>query len=101
MRGAFEHFGRLLLRAAEVQHAVARRRCWRASSSKAKSACALAYAQGKGVLFVTGHFGFWELQAMVHALRLAADGGAGARARQPRAQRRCSSDIRTAHRQHA
>ena len=30
----------------------------------------LAYARGKGVLFVTGHFGFWELQAMVHALRL-------------------------------
>jgi KDO2-lipid IV(A) lauroyltransferase len=29
-----------------------------------------AYAQGKGVLFVTGHFGFWELQAMVHALQL-------------------------------
>jgi len=30
----------------------------------------LAYAHGKGVLFVTGHFGYWELQAMVHALRL-------------------------------
>ncbi len=30
----------------------------------------LAYAQGKGVLFITGHFGFWELQAMVHALRV-------------------------------
>ena len=30
----------------------------------------LAYAQGKGVLFITGHFGFWELHAMVHALRL-------------------------------
>src|SRR5262249_42525977 len=29
-----------------------------------------AFAQGRGVLFVTGHFGFWELQAMVHALRL-------------------------------
>ena len=29
----------------------------------------LAYAQGKGVLFVTGHFGFWELHAMVHPLR--------------------------------
>jgi KDO2-lipid IV(A) lauroyltransferase len=29
-----------------------------------------AHAQGRGVLFVTGHFGFWELQAMVHALRL-------------------------------
>jgi len=31
----------------------------------------LAYAQGKGVLFVTGHFGFWELHAVVHALQLA------------------------------
>src|SRR5436190_21666938 len=30
----------------------------------------LAYAQGKGVLFITGHFGFWELQAMVHAVRV-------------------------------
>src|SRR5262249_53058864 len=29
-----------------------------------------AYAHGKGVLFVTGHFGFWELQALVHALRV-------------------------------
>jgi KDO2-lipid IV(A) lauroyltransferase len=29
----------------------------------------LAYAQGKGVLFVTGHFGFWELHAIVHALQ--------------------------------
>jgi Kdo2-lipid IVA lauroyltransferase/acyltransferase len=31
----------------------------------------LAYAQGKGVLFVTGHFGFWEAHAMVHALQIA------------------------------
>ena len=30
----------------------------------------LAYAQGKGVLFFTGHFGFWELHAIVHALKL-------------------------------
>jgi KDO2-lipid IV(A) lauroyltransferase len=30
----------------------------------------LAYAQGKGVLFFTGHFGFWELHAIVHALQL-------------------------------
>lgn len=27
-----------------------------------------AYAKGKGVLFFTGHFGFWEMHAMVHAL---------------------------------
>ena len=30
----------------------------------------LAYAQGRGVLFFTGHFGFWELHALVHALTL-------------------------------
>lgn len=27
-----------------------------------------AYAQGKGVLFFTGHFGFWELHAIAHPL---------------------------------
>lgn len=27
-----------------------------------------AYAKGRGVLFFTGHFGFWEMHAMVHAL---------------------------------
>ena len=27
-----------------------------------------AYAKGHGVLFFTGHFGFWELHAIVHAL---------------------------------
>jgi KDO2-lipid IV(A) lauroyltransferase len=29
----------------------------------------LAYAQGKGVLFIAGHFGFWELHAIAHPLR--------------------------------
>ena len=29
----------------------------------------LAYGQGKGVLFITGHFGFWELHAIAHPLR--------------------------------
>jgi KDO2-lipid IV(A) lauroyltransferase len=28
-----------------------------------------AYARGKGVLFLTGHFGGWELSAFVHSLR--------------------------------
>ena len=30
----------------------------------------LAYAKGKGVLFFTGHFGFWELQAIAHGAKL-------------------------------
>jgi KDO2-lipid IV(A) lauroyltransferase len=29
----------------------------------------LAYGHGKGVLFITGHFGFWELHALAHPLR--------------------------------
>jgi KDO2-lipid IV(A) lauroyltransferase len=29
-----------------------------------------AHAQGKGVLLFTGHFGFWEINALVHALAL-------------------------------
>ena len=29
-----------------------------------------AYAHGRGVLFVTGHFGYWELQGLAHALVL-------------------------------
>ena len=28
-----------------------------------------AMAQGRGVMFYTGHFGYWELQIMVHAYR--------------------------------
>ena len=30
----------------------------------------LAQERGKGILFVTGHFGFWEIQALAHALKL-------------------------------
>jgi Kdo2-lipid IVA lauroyltransferase/acyltransferase len=29
----------------------------------------MAYGQGKGILFITGHFGFWELHAVAHPLR--------------------------------
>ncbi|HJO16772.1 MAG: lysophospholipid acyltransferase family protein [Vicinamibacterales bacterium] len=28
-----------------------------------------AQAYGKGILFLTGHFGFWEIQALAHALK--------------------------------
>jgi KDO2-lipid IV(A) lauroyltransferase len=30
-----------------------------------------ARAQGRGALFITGHFGFWELHALAHALEFA------------------------------
>ena len=85
-RGAFTHFGRLLfelLKFSTLTPAAMLARVEFDGEERAR----LAYAQGKGVLFVTGHFGFWELQAMVHALQLAADRRAGARARQPAAER--------------
>ena len=46
-----------------------------------------AHALGKGVLLFTGHFGYWEINALVARAGAAADGGAGAAARQPAAAR--------------
>jgi KDO2-lipid IV(A) lauroyltransferase len=69
VRRAFAHFGQLLFAmlkfstmtpAAMLTHV----------EFEGEDRVTLAHAQGKGVLFVTGHFGFWEIQAMVHALRL-------------------------------
>ena len=65
----FAHFGRLLLELLKFSTLTPAGRCARASSSKARTAREPAYAQGSGVLFFTGHFGFWEIHAIVHALR--------------------------------
>jgi Kdo2-lipid IVA lauroyltransferase/acyltransferase len=69
VRGAFAHFGRLLfqlLKFSTLSPDAMLARVEFDGEERVRS----AYAHGKGVLFVTGHFGFWELQAMVHALRL-------------------------------
>lgn len=69
VRGAFAHFGRLLfelLKFSTLSPEAMLARVEFEGEDRVRS----AYAHGKGVLFVTGHFGFWELQAMVHALRL-------------------------------
>jgi Kdo2-lipid IVA lauroyltransferase/acyltransferase len=68
-RAAFAHFGRLLfelLQFATLSPDQMRARVEVEGEERSR----LAYAQGKGVLFVTGHFGFWELQAMVHAVQV-------------------------------
>lgn len=69
VRGTFAHFGRLLLEllkfSTQSPDALLAR-----VEFEGEERVRQAYSQGKGVLFVTGHFGFWELQAMVHALRL-------------------------------
>jgi KDO2-lipid IV(A) lauroyltransferase len=69
VRGAFMHFGRLLLELLKFS-ALSPEAMLARVEFEGEDRVRAAYAQGKGVLFVTGHFGFWELQAMVHALRL-------------------------------
>jgi KDO2-lipid IV(A) lauroyltransferase len=68
-REMFAHFGRLLfemLKFSTLSHAEMLRRVEFEGEDRAR----LAYSQGKGVLFFTGHFGFWELHAIVHGLQL-------------------------------
>jgi Kdo2-lipid IVA lauroyltransferase/acyltransferase len=69
VRGAFEHFGRLLLELLKFSTLSPDAMLARVEFEGEEHVRA-AHAQGRGVLFVTGHFGYWELQAMVHALRL-------------------------------
>jgi len=68
-RAAFTHFGRLvleLLKFSTLSPAQMAARVEFAGDSRARA----AYAHGKGVVFITGHFGYWELQALVHAVRV-------------------------------
>ena len=68
-RRAFMHFGRLmveLLKFATLTPAGMLARVQIDGEERA----VMAYSRRKGVLFVTGHFGFWELQALVHAIRI-------------------------------
>ncbi len=68
-RAAFAHFGRLLFELLKFSTLSPEAMLARVEF-EGEDRARLAYAQGKGVLFITGHFGFWELHAMVHALRI-------------------------------
>jgi KDO2-lipid IV(A) lauroyltransferase len=68
-RAMFRHFGRLLfemLKFSTLSPSAMMQRVEFEGEERAR----LAYAQGRGVLFFTGHFGFWELHAIVHGLQL-------------------------------
>ncbi len=67
-RAAFAHFGRLLVELLQFATLSPQQMLARVEF-EGEERSRLAYAQGKGVLFITGHFGFWELQAMVHAVK--------------------------------
>lgn len=68
-RAVFVHFGRLVFEILEfstLSHVGMLTRVEFEGEDRARH----AYAQGKGVLFFTGHFGYWELHALVHGLQL-------------------------------
>jgi len=69
VRAAFAHFGRLLMELLAFSTLSPEAMLARVEF-EGEDRARLAYAQGRGVLFVTGHFGFWELHAMVHALQI-------------------------------
>jgi KDO2-lipid IV(A) lauroyltransferase len=69
VRAAFAHFGVLLLEILKFS-TLSRDAMLARVEFDGEDRARLAYAQGKGVLFITGHFGFWELHAVAHPLRL-------------------------------
>lgn len=69
-REAFKHFGRLLFALLKFSTLTPEQMLARVDV-EGEERGRQAYAQGKGVLFVTGHFGFWEIQALVHGARVA------------------------------
>jgi KDO2-lipid IV(A) lauroyltransferase len=69
VRGAFEHFGKLLFGLLKFSTLSPDAMLARVEF-EGEDRVRMAHALGRGVIFVTGHFGFWEIQALVHALRL-------------------------------
>jgi Kdo2-lipid IVA lauroyltransferase/acyltransferase len=65
-RQMFAHFGRLLLELLKFS-TLRPEQMQRLVEYEGQERARAAYAQGRGVLFFTGHFGYWEMQAMVHA----------------------------------
>src|SRR5918995_2800912 len=67
-KAMFQHFGRLLLELLKYS-SLSRERQMALVDWEGEERVRLALAQGKGILFCTGHFGFWEQQALAHALK--------------------------------
>jgi KDO2-lipid IV(A) lauroyltransferase len=68
-RGTFKHFGQVLLKLLTFS-ALTPEQMMACSDYEGDERVRLAYAKGNGILFFTGHFGFWELHALAHAVKL-------------------------------
>jgi Kdo2-lipid IVA lauroyltransferase/acyltransferase len=68
-RGMFSHFGRLLTVLLKFSTMRPDQMLARVEFEGDERVLA-AHGEGRGVLLFTGHFGFWEINALVHALEL-------------------------------
>ena len=68
-RAMFGHFGRVLFELLKFSMLPAEG-MRAAVEFEGEERARAAYAHGRGVLFFTGHFGYWEIHAIVHALGL-------------------------------
>ena len=67
-RAMFAHFGGLLLELIKFGR-YTREQMLAATETEGEERLRQAQAQGRGILIFTGHFGYWELLAITHALR--------------------------------
>jgi KDO2-lipid IV(A) lauroyltransferase len=67
-RQVFGHFGSLLTELLRFS-GLSREKMLASVEFEGGDRVEAAHAQGKGALFITGHFGYWELHAMAHALQ--------------------------------
>ena len=68
-RAMFAHFGGMLLELVKFG-TYSREQMLAASETEGEDRVRQAHLQGRGVLFFTGHFGYWEIHAIAHALRI-------------------------------
>ena len=68
-RDMFSHFGRLLMVLLKFS-TMAPKRMLEHVEFAGEERVVHAHEQGRGVLLFTGHFGFWEINALVHALQI-------------------------------
>lgn len=68
-RGMFSHFGRLLMVLLKFS-TMRPERMLAHVEFEGEARVITAHGQGRGVLLFTGHFGFWEINALVHALAM-------------------------------
>ena len=68
-RAMFAHFGCVLLELLKSEY-LSNQDLMRLSDTEGEERVRQAHARGKGVLLFTGHFGYWEMNGITHALRL-------------------------------